>query len=240
VFKRNFVLLLVPLVLLLSWAAWRAHPAPARADTTPAGNSITVNGTGTVQVVPDEATVTVGAEEDAATAAAAQTALARDTAAMEKAIAGAGIDPKDVTTSGYNLWPSYDNNGKADGYRASSDFAVTIHKLDALGSFLDAMVASGSNRIESIAFQRSDIAFYQRQALLQAVADARAKARAVADQLGRPLGPVTKITENGQGPVPVYDHEASFAVSGAASAPSTVVQPGQLTITASVTLENSY
>jgi uncharacterized protein YggE len=156
---------------------------------------------------------------------------------MQNTILAAGIDKKDITTSGYDLSPSYDNNGKVTGYRASSYFTVTVNKLDSLGAFLDAMVAAGSNRISSIRFQRSDSAFYQRQALQEAVADAQAKAKAVADQLGRPLGPVTKVTENSSNVVPVIKSPLMF---GAAQAPATAVEPGRLTITASVTLENSY
>ena len=237
--KRNLVLVILPLALILGWAAFHLGAGPARADVAaPAASTITVNGSGTVKVAPDQALVTVGAEEDAATAVQAQAELAKDTTAMEKTILAAGIAKEDITTSGYNLSPAYDNNGKTTGFRATSYFTVTVNDLDSLGSFLDAMVASGSNRVSSIQFQRSDQAFYQRQALMQAVADAQAKAKAVADQLGRPLGPVTRVTENGSNVVPVI-HGPLYA--GAAQAvPSTAVEPGQLTITASVTLENSY
>ena len=245
VYKRNLVLFFLPLALVLGLVAFHAGTSPARAaDTTTAatgGSAITVNGTGTVEVAPDQALVTVGAEEDAATAAQAQAALAQDTAAMQKTILAAGIDQKDIATSGYDLSPSYDNNGKVNGYRASGYFTVTVNKLDSLGPFLDSMVAAGSNRINSIQFQRTDIAYYQRQALMQAVADAQAKAQAIASQLGKPLGPVTKVTESGPDIVPVYGRgfQGSMQEAGAA-APSTAVQPGQLQVTASVTLENSY
>ena len=49
---RNPVLVATTLVAPVSGAAWRFHPSPAWAGTTPAESGITV--TGTAQVVPDE------------------------------------------------------------------------------------------------------------------------------------------------------------------------------------------
>ncbi len=239
--KRNLLLFALPLALILGWAAFHAGAGPVRADAAaPAGSTITVSGTGTVEVAPNQALVTVGAEEDAAAATQAQAALARDTAAMQKTILAAGIPQKDIATSGYNLSPSYDNHGKVNGYRASSYFTVTVDNLNNLGAFLDSLVAAGGNRVNDIRFQRTDIAFYRRQALMQAVADAQAKAQVVATQLGKPLGPVDKITENNPDIVPVFGPLNGVREAAPAAGASTAVAPGQLQVTASVTLENSF
>lgn len=72
------------------------------------------------------------------------------------------------------------------------------------------------------------------QALEKAVADARQKAAAIARALGRPVGEVLSAQESGASyPEPIYFHAVKDGMGSAAQAP-TPVEPGQLTLTASV------
>ena len=95
---------------------------PAAAQDTP--RTITVSGMGEVTAVPDMAHVSVGAQSEAATADEALSATSAAVAAALEVLKGAGIEDRDIQTSGISLsprmvWPS-DGTGapRIDGYVA--------------------------------------------------------------------------------------------------------------------------
>ncbi len=79
-------------------------------------------------------------------------------------------------------------------------------------------------------FTRSDEAALYRRALRAAVADARAKAQAMAAAAGRRLGPVRSVVEGSPGPIPV-------GAGAKQAAEPTPIEPGTQTIEAAVTVE---
>jgi len=113
---------------------------------------LTVIGTGSVESVPDMATITMGVTAQARTAAAALADNSAATAKMLKAIEAQGIEARDMQTSGLSLSPLWDNrsgnNGVPDitGYVAYNQVTVRVRDLKALGATLDAVVKSGGNQ----------------------------------------------------------------------------------------------
>ena len=69
-----------------------------------------------------------------------------------------------------------------------------------------------------------------RQALAEAVADARASAQALAAASNLTLGRITAIVEGGSAPSPAYDAMKASAEAG------TPIEPGEQEIVASVTV----
>ena len=185
------------------------------ASDSPGG--ITVTGTGSVQAVPDQARFSLGVQSHGPTA---REALAANSERMRRVLAAllaAGVAKADVQTQDVSVSRSYPD----DGYTADNTVSVTIRELAKAGSILDAATKAGANDVYGPTLTRSDQDELQAKALTEAVDNARAKARVLAEAAGVRLGSVTAIAENGNEPMPVY--EAALAKR----APSVPIEPGE-------------
>jgi len=179
---------------------------------------ISLNGHGEVKAKPDMAVVNVGVMSQAKTA---REALTQNTAAMEKIFASlkaAGIEAKDIQTSNFSVNPRYDygqNNNQPPrlvGYDVANSVAVSVRKLDTLGSVLDTVVSEGSNQINGIIFAIADDEKLQDEARKVAVADAERKAKLYAETTRITLGQIMSLSEgNFQPPQPVFYGKAMRA-----------------------------
>ncbi|MCX8509917.1 MAG: SIMPL domain-containing protein, partial [Rhodobacteraceae bacterium] len=142
-------LLVLPMAALPAWAA----------ET---GGTITVSGEGQVATVPDMATVALGVTVNGDTAKAALDANSTALAAVIDRLKAAGIEARDIQTSGLSLGPLFDysstNGGpqKVLGYSASNQVAVRVRVLDQVGAILDAAVSDGANTLNGISFGLAD------------------------------------------------------------------------------------
>ncbi|NNJ10247.1 SIMPL domain-containing protein [Chloroflexales bacterium ZM16-3] len=211
-----------------------SRPSPAEAQASGVGGmrQITVVGNGEVKVTPDTASVQIGVETTAPTT---QEALSQNSAqanAIIEQIKALGVAEKDIQTSGFNIYPTYGNDGReVTGYTVSNQVSVTIRDLAQAGDLLDQVVKAGANRIYGVSFSVADPAATLAQARDKAVADAKARAEQLAGQAGATIGQVLVISENvGSSPVvpmPMMDR----AVGAAAAVP---VQAGEQSYSAQV------
>lgn len=220
---------------LILLTALAAPPAGAE-DAAPA--VISVTGEGRALAEPDMATVTLGVQTEADTAAAAMAENSARLASVIERLKSAGIEPRDIQTSGLSLGPRYDYS-RSDGtpptligYTAANMVTVRVRALDRVGGVLDAVVSDGANTLNGLAFGLADDRALRDAARRAAVADAAAKAALYAEAAGVTLGRLTSISEAGGSmpPMPMA-MEAGFAK--AADVP---VAPGELAITASVSM----
>jgi uncharacterized protein YggE len=198
-----------------------AQSAPSPSYDTKA---ISVTGNGTVETVPDTATFsfTVTTSADTAKAALAKNGATADAVA-------AALQAAKVQTSEVMLQPQLNDDGTAVlGYTASTTVTAES-ELAKAGPLVDAAVDAGATGVSGPSWSRSDYDALYRQALQNAVADAKAKAQALADAGGLTLGTVTSMTEGG-GVVQPLPY-ASAASDGVAK-----LQPGTQTVDASVTV----
>lgn len=171
-------------------------PMPPRPPRT-----ISVSGEGKVAVAPDSASFTVGVEHTAKTVGAATAEVTARMKAVLDAVARAGVPAKDVRTVRYDV--SIDRpwkDGKQQpvaGYRVSTAADVKVRELPKLGAILEAVTAAGSNQLQSLRMERLDPKPQQLEALAQAYAAAREKARAIAIAAGVDLGEFVAVTEQG-------------------------------------------
>lgn len=210
---------------------------------TPAlAGQISISGTGEVAAAPNMAYVNSGVTSQGATAAEA---LAANTAAMNELIAtlkAAGIEARDIQTSGFSVSPNYvysdarDANGyqlppKVSGYQVYNTVNVRVRDLSTLGAVLDKAVTVGANTINGVSFSVADPEPLLDQARKLAFADARKKAELYADVAGEKLGDIESISESqGYGqpqpqmmravaesdagaPVPIESGELSFSIN---------------------------
>ncbi|MCZ7573814.1 MAG: SIMPL domain-containing protein [Ardenticatenaceae bacterium] len=228
---------------LLAWPrtglarAQTPTPPPGAAAASELTRTVSVSGHGEVQATPDQATVTVGVQSQAATAEAALDENNTKMAALLKVIKDAGVASKDIQTSNFSIFPVYEEKNVSNepprviGYRVNNQVVVKVRSLDALGSLLDAVVKAGANQIQGIAFGFADPQALLDQAREQAMKDAQRKATQLATLGNSQLGPVLTISEGGVTPPRVVVERTMVAP---AAAPAVPVEAGESTVTVDV------
>ncbi len=227
---RQFMCALIATMLVM------AAPTMAEEGT----RRITVVGQGSVEAVPDMATVSMGVISEAKTGAGAMTLNSTTLADVMAQLKAAGIEARDVQTSNLSLSPRWDNKSssrgegqKIGGFVASNTVTVRVRDLSVLGEVLDAVVQSGANRFNGLHFGLQEPQPVQDAARKVAVADARRKAELYAVAAGVTLGDVLTISEvaqNGGGPV-MMAMGAEMAQSRAVP-----VSQGELSVATSVSV----
>jgi len=204
-----------------------ARSAPA-VDASSGG--ITVLGTGSTNVTPDRASFAFGTVSQAATANAALTASSQSVARVIAALKKAGVAQADLQTSDVSLSPRMNDNGnEIVGYTASNTVTATIRKLGDAGDVVDAAVGAGANQVYGPNLLASDQDAAYRNALKEAVAQARTKAETLAAASNSTLGKITAIVEGGgSAPMPM--------AVGAAKDSSVPIEPGTQKIEATVSV----
>jgi len=211
-----------------------ASPVLAQGQSGPP--VIVTTGEASIEMAPDVAWVSIAAESRAATPAAAQQGSAQAMTAVQAALTAAGIDRADVRTTGYSVEPDMERTGgrsRVIGYIARNRVDVRVLDLTKLGAVIDAAGASGATSMAGLRFDLADRATVERDALRRAVEDAFSRARAMADGARATLGPIVRIEEQAQYR-PSYGRE--MMQLAAAPPPETPVSPGQVQVTAQVTL----
>ncbi|MBX0327859.1 SIMPL domain-containing protein [Oscillochloris sp. ZM17-4] len=210
----------------------RPSSAQAQAVGVSGMRQITVVGSGEVKVTPDTASVQIGVETTAPTTQEALSQNSAQASAIIEQIKALGVAEKDIQTSGFNIYPTYNDTGReVTGYTVSNQVSVTIRDLAQAGGLLDQVVQAGANRIYGVSFSVADPSAALAQARDKAVADAKARAEQLAGQAGATVGQVLVISENvGSGPVvpmPMMDR----AMGASAEAP---IQAGEQSYSAQV------
>lgn len=215
----------------------QAHPAAAQhASGAPEPRLITVTGEAEVWVVPDEVVLTYGIETsdtDLDAAKAQNDARVKELLALIKEH---GVEPKHVQTTHLSIEPRYrEQYERRDfvGFFVHKTVVVTLQDLTAFEPLLSAALKAGVNHVSGINFRTTEQNAHEAQARTMAIRSAKEKATAMAAELGEEIGRPHAISEHqiSAGPVPMYD----FARQEAASDSSTI-SPGQLLVTAQVTV----
>lgn len=215
---------------LLAAAASLAHAEERR---------ITVNGTGTVEAVPDMATITLGVTNENAEAVQAMQATSEAVTQILARLEEMGIEPRDVQTRDLSLSPVWTGRRglegevpRITGFVASNRVFVRVRDLDALGSVLDAVIRDGANDFGGLSFGVQNPDPLSAEARTKAVENAMEKARQLAEAGGVPLGQVISISDHGGGGRPMM-RMAEMSMADAGGVP---VAAGEVTVEASVSM----
>lgn len=210
----------------------------ALAQQTPQQDVVVTSGEGLIQVAPDRAWITIAAETRGPSAREAQQ---RNTEAMrpvQDALRKAGLPAEAVRTVGYDLQQEFDfvNNKRVSrGYVARNSIEVRVDDVSRLGELLELSVGQGATTVHGLRFDLKDRARLERDALRQAVTDARMKAEAAAAGAGRAVDRVIKVEEGGGStppPMPMFRAQAAQAGGG----DPVPIAAGQIEIRAVVTV----
>lgn len=226
---RRLLTLVAAAAALVAVAAFAGvgRPEAARGDVA-SPDTVTTTGHGVVTVVPDEASVSAGVHTQAETAAAALAQNAKLMSAVIAALKAAG--GSNLQTQQVSLYPQTNDRNQVTGYVADNSVSAEA-KIAGAGALIDAAVAAGANNVSGPTLDVSDRDARYRDALGKAVADARAKAAALAGAGGFGVGPVSSVTEQtAAAPAPVYEAVA------AGKSVATPIEPGTQDVTADVTV----
>ena len=214
-----------------------ALPALAAAQTPAEPPGIVTHGTGEIKRAPDQAWVDIAAETRGTTPAEAQRTSAEAMTAVQSALQKASLPADAIKTTAYSLTPDMEwANGRSRvrGYIARNQIEVRVDALDRLSAVIDAAGSSGATQIAGLRFDIKDRANLEREALRLAVEDALARARAMAAGAKMTLGPILRIEDEVQ---QVYKPVAMMMErAAAAAAPQTPITPGEVEISARVTV----
>jgi hypothetical protein len=231
--------LFVSAVLLVALALGACSPT-IRADAAPPVRTLSVTGTGQAFLEPDIAYIYIGVHTEEETAADAVEANNAQTQQVIAALQEAGVDAKDIRTTNFSIWPNqqYSPEGQPTGTRYAVDNSVfvTVRKLDGLGDLLDSAIGAGANSINSIQFDVADKDEALKTAREEAVKDAQRQAQELADAAGMSLGDIQSIGFYDSSPIPYMDSFGKGGGGGATVESSVPIQPGQLTLTATVSI----
>lgn len=236
--KHNIIMVTAFLLLIAISAIGTVSAADIDTD-----NTIVASGTGSVIGTPDRAQISLAVETENPNVQAAQVENAARMTKVMDALIVAGIPKDALKTTGYNIYPVYEETKiyglqKVKTYRVTNTLTVTLHDVSRTGEVIDIGVAEGINQASSIHFFLSDeqSQVLRTEALKEATERASADARTVAGALGVSIQSV-KSVQIGGGYSPVqYQYQNYAMAESVGGGVSTPIEPGDITVTATVTV----
>lgn len=248
-FTKRVVPLAVGLAALLVFAGAFAAGCGATSPQTGEApgsnalvNTIVVSGTGKVTTLPDEASIQVSVQSEGTTANQALDQNSKDMQKVLDRLKAEGVKDTDIETSNVVVYPNRHWDEKkgqetTTGYRAENTITVTFTDLSVIGDVFAAAVEAGADNVYGPTWQLSEDNPAVATALTRAIANAEAKAQAIAADQGVKLGEAIIISESSAStPMPVYDRMASPEAAVDASITPPPITPANMDVTASVTV----
>lgn len=228
--KAKILSLLVAFCVLLSCSFAQAATVDDR--------TVSVDGSSTLKVAPDKATINVSIETTDKDAKIASSQNATIMSNIQKNIMALAISKDKIKTINYNLSPKYNyDNGKQKlvGYTVSNEIMISVDNIEMVGNVIDTAINSGATNVNSVEFGLKDDQMYKDKALQQAILDAKRKAEVVAGALGRNIVDVKSINISNSYMEPRTLNSALYMKSAdAVGAPTSPIQAGSINIKATV------
>ena len=196
--------------------------------------SVRASGEADVSVSPDQVRVTVSIVTRGATADEAASQNSSRSAAVTTALRALVGNAGEIRTNFYSLRQVREGNPPRDvGFEAVNSLLVRANNVALAGRIIDTAIGAGATRIDGISLGLRDDEPIRLQALRAAGQVARARAEALAAGIGVRLGNVLSADAGGGGGgvIPIA------RVDVAAVTPSTVIEPGTLTVRSTVSVE---
>lgn len=202
-------------------------PYPSREKT------ISVSGTATTTIKPDLLNVQFGVEVQKPTAKEALDANSEMMNKVVDAIKGVGITESEISTAQFSIYPVYESyqeketgiyKQKLTGYNVSNIIKVKTTKLDLVSNIIDAAVAEGVNRVDTVFFSLSPDKQknLSDDLLSQAIENARSRAEKALTPLDYQIIGVKAVvldSVSSPPPMPYYYAKAESAMGSVSSTP---------------------
>jgi len=202
-----------------------------------------INGNGSTEITPDIAYVNLGVHTEASTAVSAVSMNNTSAQKVMDALIKFGIATKDLRTSNFSiatLQRTDPTTGQVTGtyYSVDNSIIVTVRDLPKMGSLLDESIQAGANSINNVQFDVADNTAALKQARDEAMQNAIKQAKEMADAAGISLGAIQNISYSESIPMFSGSTYMDYGKGGGGMRAdySVPVNPGQITLTAIVTL----
>lgn len=204
-----------------------------------AGHVITVQSSDVEKVVPDMAEIEFGVTTQEESPEKCQQKNNQELDAVIKFLKDSGIADTSIQTASLGLNPTYsDSPGRnITGYQMDATIVVSDLPIDQAGTVISSSVSAGINSISRVSYLSSKYDETYQQALKNAIAAAKKKAKAIADESGCALGPVVHVEEYPNNSTPRYTGYQNMSAADSSSARAMNIQPGQLSINAQISVD---
>jgi uncharacterized protein YggE len=227
--------------LALCFVIATASVAHAEKSESPP-RQILVTGDAEIKVVPDQVILSVAVETlDKDLLVAKQQnddRVKRVLAVMQQF----KVDPKHIQTDQITIEPrtrSYNQKEEFLGFAVHKSVVICLKDMSRFEAVLMALLKAGTNRVDGVQFQTTELRKQRDQARLQAIRAAHEKAVALAGELGQKLGRPRSIIENSAPNISRGAYQtsnAALAAAGDSGATDSGFAPGQISVNASVTV----
>lgn len=174
-----------------------------KTDVPSTQNTISVVGTGTVKVIPDETFINISVMTERPTTQEAVDENSKITNNVISVIENIEAEELSIQTTGYSMNPVYDYSSDDKppaiyAYRVSATIEVRTKEIEKLGEIISKATEAGATSISAIGFDLSEETKIQtkKEALTGATRDASDKALAIAQSLGLKIEKIIYISES--------------------------------------------
>ncbi|MCK5624255.1 SIMPL domain-containing protein [Candidatus Pacearchaeota archaeon] len=210
-----------------------------------ATNTINVEGSATINVIPNLVTIYFNIETSGDTTAEASEANTEIVEELKNSLISLGIEKENLITQNYNVYQDYDwiNNIRIEkGYKTTHSIKIEIctGETEKIGEIIDAGTQVGAT-INYINFElTSDLQNqYKAEAMHLAAEDARMKAEAIAEGLDKKVGRLVSVSTSNfdYSPWGLYESTGLAMTENAieAKVATTNIQPGEQEIYGQIT-----
>jgi len=208
------------------------------------GNEKTIDVTGTSSVTKpaDRATLSIGVETQAETAEDAEKQNKAVSNRLYDSLKSLGLTEKDYKTESFNVRPNRDREqgGKITGYSVQHTIMIDTDSIEKVGEILDASVKAGANNIYGISFglKEETREMARAEAYKKATKYAKAKADSIAGGLGVKITRIVRVSDASYDFIP---YRAAVAMEDVAAKGSSIhVEPGEVTVTSSISVSYAF
>lgn len=223
----------------------------------PSYTTINVEGVAEVTAVPDVGSFRFTVEAEAEDVAEAQKLSGEKiNDIMTYLKSEGGVEEKDIKTTGYNAQPRYeyrrenclngfgcDNERVLMGYVVTQNVQVKVRDTAKAGELVGGVGSRGATNMSGLSFEVDDVEALKEEARLAATADAKEKAKRLAQELDVRLGDVVSFNDGSNGggyPMPMMERSMAMDASFGGEMEEKMFAPeiavGEDTITARVTI----
>ena len=211
--------------------------ASARASGSADGNvTIAVTASASASAAPDTARIRAAVVATAADAETARQQAAANVSTTREALRAAGVADERIRTTGFDISTVREpekNDAPRVRYRAVNEFTIEVSP-NRTGEIIDVAVGNGTNQVNGVTFTLTEETrqSLRRQALGDAVTNARADAAVIADASGVRITGLRSASTADVVFTP-FETRAGDAVTASAE---TVIEPGPVDVSATVSV----
>jgi len=211
-------------------------------------NTMSVTDTGEIYAQPDLALIDFSVVTEAETVEQAMSQNAEKMNNVINSIKEQGIEDKDLKTTSFSIYPRYEYRkietqiypyppGKRVlvGYEVRQKLEVKIRDLAKIGQIIERATTAGANQVGDLQLTIDKQDELKKQARVQAIVKAKAKAEELATQLDVKLVRITNFTESSYLPM-FYSLEKAAMAEGIGGGEVPQIETGESKITVTVTI----